>query len=172
MEENKMEVVSENVIPEVEDVIVVNDGRVNVRIQNTLGEQIGVFRFNPSDVNIVNRYNEIIEKFNDVVKGLNEADIDAEGNGTDDDSITLLNRAEEEMANLLDYMLDGDSKAAFFSKTHMFAPSNGVFFVENVVEGIGAYISRKMDAEVKKINRRVSTHTHGYRTGKHKKGDR
>ena len=172
MEENKMEVVSENVIPEVEDVIVVNDGRVNVRIQNTLGEQVGVFRFNPADVNIVNRYNEIVDQFGDVVKILDGVGVDANGEGTDETSVKTLNKAEDEMIRLLDYMLDGDSRSAFFQKTHMFTPSDGGFFVEHVMDSVGAYISKKMDAEVKKIGKRVSEHTHGYRTGKHRKGDR
>ena len=45
--------------------IVVDDGTVVVPINNTLGEQVGMFRFRPTDFNIVKRYNQIAEDFDD-----------------------------------------------------------------------------------------------------------
>ena len=37
---------------------------------------------------------------------------------------------------------------------------------------IGAFIRQSFEAEDAMIGKRVSDHTHGYRTGKHAKGDR
>lgn len=152
--------------------LVVDDGRIDIPVQNSLGERIGTFRFNPSDVNIVNRYNEIADKFGEVLKPLIDADIDANGAGEDESSVQLLNEAEAKTIDLMDYMLNGDAKAAFFEKVHMFSPVNGKFYCENVFESIGQFISKKFEKEVKRINVRVEKHTHGYRTGKHRKGDR
>lgn len=167
MDENKV------LTPEVpEEVIVVNDGRRRVRIQNQLGEEIGVFMFNPTDLNIVSRYNEVADQFQDVVKPLNEANITAEGEAEDEDSIAILNRAEAKMIELLDYVINGDSRSAFFGKVQIFSPSDGKFYCESVLSALGDYISMKFDKEIHAINSRVEKHTHGYRTGKHKKGDR
>lgn len=155
-----------------EEVIVVSDGRVRVRIQNQLGESIGVFKFNPTDLNIINRYNEVADQFGDVVKPLQDVSITAEGEAAEEAGIEALNQAENRMIELLDYVINGNSREAFFSKTHIFAPTDGVFYCENVLNKIGEYISMKFDSEVKKVNARVTRHTHGYRTGKHRKGDR
>lgn len=167
MDENKVAVV-----PQEEEVIVVNDGRRRVRIQNQLGEDIGVFMFNPTDLNIINRYNEVADQFKDVVAPLKGASITAEGDAADEESIEILNAAENKMIELLDYVIGGDSRAAFFGKVQIFSPSDGSFYCENVLNALGQYISMKFDKEIHAINSRVEKHTHGYRTGKHRKGDR
>lgn len=155
-----------------EDVIVVDDGYKLITVQNSLGEVIGKFRFNPTDINIVNRYREISEQFNDVLKPLKDAEITAEGEAGDEQSVDLINEAEKRMIELMDYMLNCDSREAFFSKTHLFTPTDGNFYCQNVFDAVGQFISKKFDSEIKKISSRVDKHTHGYRTGKHRKGDR
>lgn len=150
--------------------IVIDDGAVEIPIRNTFGEQIGLFRFHPTDVNIVNRYNEVAEKFEKVLDPLVNANISANGEGEDSESVRILNEASDRMGELMDYVLNANSKEAFFQKTHMFAPIQGSFYCEKVYAAIGSYISRQFDAEVKRVNKRVIQHTHGYRTGSHKKG--
>ncbi len=173
MDENKIvEFPQTETNQEVENLIVIDDGCIDVPIQNQFGEQTGVFRFNPSDINIVNRYNETAEKFESVISPLVDANIDPNGEGADDESIRILNEAGEKMADLMDYVLNGNSREAFFSKTHIFTPVNGKFYCELVYGAIGAFISKKFDAEIRRLNARIDKHTHGYRTGKHKKGDR
>ena len=135
-------------------------------------EQIGVFKFNPTDINIINRYNEIAPKFQEVVQPLKEAGVNEKGEGVDEESVALLNEAEEKIVELLDYLTNSDSREAFFSRTHLFTPVNGNFYCGNVVNAIGQYISKKFDREIEAVNARMSKHTHGYRTGKHRKGDR
>ena len=78
--------------------IVGDDGSVTVPIKSDSGELIGEFRFRPTDFNIVKRYNEVSQKFADVVKPLIDADIDANGEGTDEESMRLLDEAEREDA--------------------------------------------------------------------------
>ena len=150
--------------------IVVDDGSVEVPIKNTLGEEIGKFRFRPTDFNLVKRFNEISGQFGDVVKPLTEADIDANGVGTDEESIKLLNEAEEKLFELVDYLFDGNAAEAFFGKMHAFSPVGGKFYCENVLNVVGDFIASKFDAETKKVSARVDRYTHGYKTGKHKDG--
>jgi hypothetical protein len=69
-------------------------------------------------------------------------------------------------------MLGADSRTAFFAKTHAFSPVGGRFYCECVIEAIGAFISKKFDTEINAMSKNINRHTHGYRTGKHKKGDR
>lgn len=155
-----------------EDVIVVDDGYRLIRVQNQLGEEIGKFRFNPTDFNMVNRYNEVADQFGEVVKPVADANITKDGEAADEDSVELLNEAEDKMIELMDYVLNCDSREAFFSKTHMFTPTDGVFYCEKVLESIENFVKIKFAAETKKVNARVAKHTANYRTGKHRRGDR
>lgn len=157
-----------------EEVVVINDGRRKVTIKNQNGDVIGSFRFNPTDINIVNRYNESADKFADVVRPLSDYDINAQGEGEGTEAAEVLNQAEAKLVELMNYILDGDFGKAFFSKTHAFA---GVedgdevkFYCEVAFDVIGKYISQKFDAETKKLERKLDKHTHGYKTGKHAKG--
>lgn len=161
-----MQATPESMMP----VITIDDGSIDIPIQNQFGEKIGVFRFNPADINIVNRYNEVADQFGEVVKPLIDANISPEGEGEDDESVRLLNEAGDKMTDLMDYVLNGNSREAFFSKTHIFTPVGGMFYCEKVYEAIGTFISQRFASEVKRVNTRMNQHIHGYRTGKHARG--
>lgn len=150
--------------------IVVDDGTVLVPVKNTFGEMVGEFRFRPTDFNIVKRYNEVAQKFGEVVKPLVDANIDTNGEGADEESMKILNEVEAELFKLVDYLFDGNMAQAFFGKMHAFSPVDGKFYCENALEAVGQFISRKFDEETKQISSRVDKYTHGYRTGKHKDG--
>lgn len=150
--------------------LVVDDGSITVPIKNTNGDVIGEFKFRPTDFNIVKRYNKVANEFEEVVKPLIDANIDASGEGKDEESIRILNEAESKLFELVDYMFDGNMAEAFFGKMHAFSPVGGKFYCENALNAVGQFISRKFDAEIKQISTRVEKYTHGYKTGKHKNG--
>ena len=155
---------------EMENVIVVDDGYIDVPIRNQLGDELGVFRFNPTDFNIIKRYKEVRDKFDDIVKPLTEANISVDGEGEDDESTRIITEAENNLIELMNYMLGGNAGEAFFSKTNAFTPTNGEFYCARALDAIGQFIARKFSVEIEAMNKRVGKHTHGYRTGKHKKG--
>jgi len=155
-----------------EDILVVSDGYIRIPVYNQLKEQIGLFKFSPTDVNIVNRYNEVANKFDEVIQPLNDASITAEGEAADDESVAILNEAEDRMIELFDYLLGTDSREAFFSRVHAFTPIDGNFYCENVFKSLGAFLEKKYDKELNKLDARIEKHVHGYRTGKHRRGRR
>jgi len=141
--------------------LVVDDRKISVPVVNRSGEQIGVFYFDPLDIGMVKRYNEVIDKFNSALSNLDT-----------DGGMDALNKAGDKIIEFLDYVTGGNSREAFFSKIHPLSPQNGRFYCEQVFEVIGAFIRQSFEAEGAMIDKRVSDHTHGYRTGKHAKGDR
>ena len=56
--------------------ITVDDGSRRVPIMNTDGEEIGVFRFHPTDLGIIERYNRLAEKFDAITEPLNALHIE------------------------------------------------------------------------------------------------
>jgi len=156
MEENKTTKTTEQQADELN--LVLEDRKISVPVMNKLGEQIGVLRFDPTDVNMVRRYNEVADKFENALQNITTGGVEA------------FDEAGDKIIEFLDYVLDSDSRAAFFAKTHPLSPQNGKFYCEHVFETVGAFIELKFEAEGVKLNKRVSAQTHGYRTGKHAKG--
>lgn len=160
----------EETVEEVENFIVINDGRIDIPIRNQFGEQTGVFRFNPTDLNIVNRYNSAADKFSAIAKPLEDVDISPDGTSESSEGMKALNDAEDKMIELFDYVLNGDSRTAFFSTVHCFTPTDGTFYCGVVFDALGAFVEKKFEVETKKIDLRMKKYTHGYRTGQHRKG--
>lgn len=150
--------------------IVVDDGRVRVPIKNTYGDEIGVFYFNPTDIGILKRFEEVREKFSTVVEPLSDANIGTNGDGIEKSDIEKVDEAEKRLYDLCDYLFGGNLSKAFFGSVNPFSPINGVFYCENALNMVADYVSRKFGSEIKKINSRIEKYTHGIRTGKHKNG--
>lgn len=156
--------------------IIVDDGSVKVPIRNKQGDEIGVFTFRPTDVGIVDRFNEMADEFDHITEPLESVNINADGtvNGDDNEGSAALKEAENRLYADCDKLFGGNMSEAFFGKMHPFSPINGHFYCESALSAVGNYISRQFAREVKKVNSRVERYTHGYtaRTGKHKNGRR
>lgn len=157
-------------VKEFDNFIVVDDGAERVPIRNTLGEEIGVFYFNPTDVGIVKRFKEVANQFGTVAEPLANIDINPDGTTNGENESEALEKAEAKMFELVNYLFGGDCASAFFGKMNPFSPVNGKFYAENVLNAVAQYVSKKMEVETERINTRVDKYTHGYRTGKHKDG--
>lgn len=152
--------------------IVVDDGSVTVPICNKQGEKIGEFAFRPTDIGIVDRFNDLAAEFDKIVEPLESVNIKPDGTTDErnDAEFASLREAETRLYAACDKLFGGNMSEAFFGKMHPFSPINGRFYCENALAAVGAYISQQFGHEVKKINSRVERYTHGYRTGKHKRG--
>lgn len=153
--------------------IVVDDGFRKIPIENENGDQIGIFYFNPGDVGIVKRYNEIAKHFDENVTaavGGITGEIKPDGTGTTEEDIAALEAAEEALYKECNYLFGGDFAKAFFGRVNPFSVVDGNFYCENALNQVGDFIARYFDKEVEKINSRVNKYTHGVRTGRHKDG--
>lgn len=163
--ENKPQETEEEVME-----IVVDDGYLRVPVKNTFGDEIGIFYFNPTDIGIIKRFEEVRDKFSTVVEPLSNTNITNDGEGETDIDVENLKEAEKRLYELCDYLFGGNLSKAFFGKVNPFSPINGNFYCENALNMVAAFVSRKFDKEVKKINSRVEKYTHGIRNGRHKDG--
>jgi len=152
------------------ETLVVDDGAERVPIKNKFGEEIGVFYFQPTDIGIIKRFNEVADRFQDVVAPLENANINSDGTGVESNDVAALEEAEKRLYDMCNYLFGGNLAEAFFGKMNPFSPVGGNFYCENALNAVSQYISNRMDAEAKKINARVERYTHGLRTGAHKNG--
>ena len=159
-------------IQQYQNEIVVDDGCVKVPIRNKQGEQVGVFMFRPTDIGIVDRYNQLAADFDKIVEPLKSVNIQPDGtvDGTDEAEVAALHEAEQRLYAACDKLFDSDMSQAFFGKMHPFSPVTGRFYCEGALSAVGTYIAKCFARETQKLSARAEQYTHGYRTGKHKKG--
>ena len=152
--------------------IVVDDGSVRVPINNHLGIEIGVFYFRPTDIGMIDRYNQVASDFDKIIEPLENVNVNPDGSADDDAEMAALREARERLNKACDFLFDGNMSDAFFGRMHPFSLVGGHFYCELALDAVSNYISKQFDVELKKINKRVAKYTHGYsaRTGKHKDG--
>ena len=147
--------------------IVVDDGRKRIPIENMSGDEVGVFYFNPTDMGIIARFNETVSTLDDIVEPLQNIDINADG--TTDvrnaEMMAALQDAESRLYSACDYIFGGNMSEAFFGKINPFSPIGGVFYFENALEQLGAFISDQFGKETQKVNKRVTKYAKKYTRG-------
>lgn len=144
--------------------IVVDDGSVRVPIENMIGEEIGSFCFRPTDTGMYTRYHEAMDRIEDIVKPLTDINInkDGEADDGDEESVKALEKAQNGLYELCDYIFNGNFSEAFFGKIAPFSPIGGRFYFEIALENLGEFISQQFKAESKKVTKRVEKYTKDY----------
>lgn len=138
--------------------IVVDDGRKRVPIKNTDGEEIGEFYFNPTDIGIINRFDEVEQDLRDATEPLSNLPDDAD----EDTTAKAISEAEEKLYDAVDYLFGGNASEAFFGTVSPFSPINGTFYCELVLEKVGDFISDQFGIENKKVESRTDKYTKKY----------
>ena len=131
--------------PQTNDIII-DDGS---KVYNKRGEILGKFTFRPSDTNIVNRYEEVVDFFNSFK--------------IPEDTDQAIKVAEKEMKDKMSYLIGGDAGEAFFSIMGPFsALASGELFVENVLGAVANVIERELSVRTKRVQRRRNKYVAKY----------
>lgn len=131
--------------------IKINDGSKSYEIVNQEDKVLGVFTFNPTDTNIVERYNAVAEELKEAVKNV-------EGGG-EQTLVEASNKIKEKFGELI-----GGNTETFFTITGPLTPlSNGQLFVENILEAIAQIIEKEMNVRVKKVRAHMDKYTGRYK---------
>ena len=141
--------------------IKVDDGRRRVPITNLYGDEVGVFYFNPTDTNIIKRYNEFAKSLDYVFEPLESLpDSESENNVDVENALT---EAENRLNEAVNKLFGGEAAGAFFGSIPPFSATDGVFYFEKVIQSVGEYISAQFNAETSKINTRIEKYTKKYK---------
>ena len=138
--------------------ITVDDGSRRVPILNMDGEEIGAFRFHPTDIGIIDRYNHMAEQFDAITEPLEGLNVPENGqmDVTDPALSAALSEAEKRLYAAVDGLFGSeDAAAAFFGKMHPFSPVNGEFYATQVLQKVGAFIGAQFDTETKAMSQKA-----------------
>ena len=129
--------------------IVIDDGSKVYNIKNKQGKMLGRFEFRPSDTNIVKRYEEVVDFFNNFT--------------VPEDTDRAIQTAEKEMTEKMSYLIGGDAGEAFFTIMGPFpALASGELFIENVLNAIAKVIEKELSVRTKKVQRRMNKYVAKY----------
>lgn len=131
--------------------IIIDDGTKVYNIKNKQGKYLGKFEFRPADTNIVNRYEEVVNFFNNL--SIPEAE-NNEG---------AMKKVENEVVDQMSYLIGGDAGQAFFSIMGAFSIlASGELFFENVLGAIARVIEMEFSVRTKKLQRRMNKYVAKY----------
>lgn len=118
--------------------LTVDTGALMVNLRDNTGEVIGQFRFNPTDLDILQRANVFIEKMNSIAVPSAE-DYEA------------LQEVTSQVKELFDYLLNYKVSDQIFAKCNPFSPNTeGDFYCEVVMDGIAKIIEDTMGKRIEK----------------------
>lgn len=131
--------------------IVIDDGTKVYNIKNKRGKNLGQIELRPSDTNIVNRYEEVVEYFNNI-------SIPEDGNTEE-----TVKKVEKEVVEKMSYLIGGDAEQAFFSILGAFSVlASGELFFENVLGAVSKVIEQEFSVRTKKLQRRMNKYVAKY----------
>ena len=130
---------------------IIDDGTKEYTIENKFGDVLAKVRISPSDIGMLRRLNEMEEVLPSIL-----ARVD-----TDQPEAKQLIAAEEEIKELVDYVLGGNVSDCF-SKVSPLAPVGGTFFVEIVMNAIGGFVKEAIKVETKKSEEKMRKYTKAY----------
>lgn len=159
----------------------VNDGSKIYQIVNQNNEELGVFRFNPTDMGMLEKYNDVVERISKVLQGLGggETEVPAlpapegEGKAPVDEgedpaaAVSLLSRQTKEAMDEIKAAVDelfGYDTSSFWAVCSPLTPlANGQFFIENVMDAVAQVIEKEMGQRAKKVQSKMRAYTAKYR---------
>ena len=136
--------------------IVVDDGSRRVPIQNKDGEEIGAFTFRPTDMGIIKRYNDLVDRADSIFEpltelsgGMDETEVDL----SDPRYVQALDEAGKRLREAVNALFDSDGAAqAFFGHMDPFSPVNGAFYCAQVLDAVGAFIGAQFEQETARFS--------------------
>ena len=130
----------------------VNDGSKSYQIVNAQGDELCVFTFNPSDVNILERYQKVVDSLEAAIKEI----------GRDGDAPEVLAKAQGIIREKMDELFGRDTSSLWEVCGPLSPLDNGQLYAENILEAIGPVIEAETKQRVDKARERMAQYTAAY----------
>lgn len=122
--------------------LVVDTGAVRINVEDTDGNQLGMFQFNPSDSNIMDRYEAVVDFFNSVA---------FQEDANREQELAHVRKLCQEIREQFDYLLGYNVSEGLFNHCGpLTIVSNGDFYFEHVMDGIAGLIEQISSQRVQK----------------------
>ena len=132
--------------------VVVQTGAKTYQITDQDGNDLGVFRFIPSDAGILKRYKEAAAFFTGINDKIKDKDFEE-----------ILPDLEKEAGEKIDLLFGAPVSESFFKITSPFTIlDSGEMFAEHIITVIGGIIEKELNAREKAQQERMKKYTEKY----------
>ena len=132
--------------------IIVQTGAKTYQIADQDGNDLGVFRFIPSDSGILKRYKEAAAFFTGINERIKDKDFEE-----------ILPDLEKEAGEKIDLLFGAPVSESFFKITSPFTIlDSGEMFAEQIIAVIGGIIEKELNAREKAQQERMKKYTEKY----------
>lgn len=134
--------------------IKIDTGIKSYEIEDVTGNVVGVISFNPSDSNIIQKYNDVVSALEDYFNARKENAF------TEEEFVAAQNVIVDKLGELI----GKDSAKTIFDISGPFSPmQNGALYLENVVNALGGIIEKETKKRMKKVETRMDKYLQGYK---------
>lgn len=144
------------------DITLGKDFYETVRIKDSNGNVLSEFSFNPSDSNIVERYEEFKNMFPEIEKRINEYESVNQPNGNYEKVKGILSQADAVIYEQFNKLLNADVAKDIFSVMGPLSPTPYGYYMTFILENILEAINKATGAKLKKMESKVAKYTAKY----------
>ena len=143
------------------DIILSKEIYEEIKIKDHTGKVLSQFSFNPSDANIIERYDRFVEGFDELSKEIME--YERKDNKDAEDSKKMLHSINENINSSVDYLLNAEVSENIFSVMGALSPlPSGDYYLTFIIDQIGKKIENATGARMKQIDMKVKKYTSKY----------
>lgn len=142
--------------------LIIDDGLKEFMIN---GDKNKVIRFNPADINLLNRFDmayKRIEKEQEKIKEDIELELDGEPTEEQEDyeqALGVIRRLNQFIKDQVDYIFDGEVADIMFGNQSPMSTVKGKAFFERVFDAIEPILRKEIEAERKASEKRMNKYT-------------
>lgn len=141
------------------NIFTLDDGTVELIIQNNYGQEIAKIHVRTGDISIIDRYNALLKDFDKIVAPLQNVNLKSDGTSSFEDDWAIIKGVERDVIGKLNAIFDTNEIEKLFENRNAFSTINGVFYVEKVIDMLGNVVSETIAEETKKTQKRVEKYT-------------
>ena len=144
------------------DIILSKDVYETVRIKDHTGKVLSEFSFNPSDADIVERYNNFVNGFDELREQI-EAYEESTDKGEYEKNMEKLQILNKNIHEKVDYLLKTDASGSIFSVMGALSPlPSGDYYFTFILEQIGKKIQNATGQRIHQLDAKIKKHTAKY----------
>lgn len=153
--------------PEKIQEIEIDTGLIKFNLRDkTTQELYGTIEFNPTDFNILKRFDEARETIINAQKDFETDDVELKSDGTptetSKDIIKAVDKLNDLICKQIDYIFDNDISKVVFGNKSPLALIKGNLFFENFMNAVQPIIEREINNQMVETEKKTSKYTSKY----------
>lgn len=139
----------------------VDDGTKEITLVNSYGKVICKLHIRTGDISILDRYNSLMNDFDQITKPLSRLNLKNDGTASFDKDWAALKKVEGILKQKLNDLFDMDEADDIFATRNPFSSIGGEFFIEKVLKVLGDAFTQAVQEEAELSKKRVEKYMNG-----------